>query len=65
MPDVHGEHCPPLHTLLSPHDVPLSAFAIVSVHVATLPAQEETVPLWHEFSGVQAALTVQPLQIPE
>jgi hypothetical protein len=54
VPWMHGLHAPSSHTMPVPHGVPLGALPPVSVHEA--PAEEqETVPAWHAFVGVQDA----------
>jgi hypothetical protein len=63
--DVQAMHAPALQTMLVPHVVPLPAGVFVSVHVATPPAHELTVPVWHASVGLQDAPTTHALQTPE
>ncbi len=64
VPDVHGTHCPPRHTSLTPQYVPASALIPVSVH-ERVPPLHETVPVWHGLAvGTHAAPGVQALHCP-
>jgi hypothetical protein len=63
--DVQAMQSPALQTMLVPHAVPLSAGAFVSVHVATPPAHELSVPTWQVSVGLQDAPTTHALQTPE
>jgi hypothetical protein len=48
-----------------PHAVPLLVDVMVSVHVATPPVHEVTVPLWHRLVGVHDSPAVHALHTPE
>jgi hypothetical protein len=63
-PVVHEMHAPPLHTRFVPHDVPLDAFAPVSLHTAA-PVAQLIAPVWQAFvDGVQVIPAVQAWQLP-
>jgi hypothetical protein len=61
---VHPTHVPPPQTLLVPHVVPFAAAVPVSVHAATPPVHELTVPKWQRFATGHPALTLHALQTP-
>ena len=61
-PGVQSPHTPLLHTLLVPQVVPLTRFLPVSAHV--IDGEQDCVPAWHAFDGMQASPTVQGKQLP-
>lgn len=61
-PGVHMPHTPLLQTMLVPQEVPLTRFLPVSVQV--IDGEQDCVPAWQRFVGVQASPTVQDRQLP-
>jgi hypothetical protein len=51
-PAVHALHVPPLQTSLVPHDVPLAALVLRSVHAWVVQSK---LPLWQTLVGVHGA----------
>jgi hypothetical protein len=62
---VQSLQLPALQTMFVPHAVPLLVDVMVSVHVATPPVHEVTVPLWHRLVGVHDSPAVHALHTPE
>jgi hypothetical protein len=63
-PAVQDTHAPPLHTLLTPQEVPSVALAFVSAQ-ASPPSMQDAVPAWHGApAGTQEAPAVQAWHAP-
>jgi hypothetical protein len=62
-PDVHAPQVPlALHTMFVPQLVPAARFLVVSEQV--MVGEQDCVPAWHGFIGVQARPAVHPMHVP-